>query len=217
MKPVLGYVVLALLLFGGGTALWSVAGRQERLAEAERDLAALRFDRATAALDGLSRSPGLAALVPGLDPAGRAARLGAAGRYWQSNYDEVANESTEALLAANAAYRAVEREGGVWATVVARLDTVVRRYAEVLRSDPGNEDAAYNYEFVVRRRAAITAAKQKVAPVEHTQAGRTLHGDVGGPPEGSDMKQFKMMVPMQPQERKEAEEAGRGQTRIRKG
>ena len=39
----------------------------------------------------------------------------------------------------------------------------------------------------------------------------------GGPPEGSDAKKFKMIVPMRPDERMEAEQAGRGAQKIRKG
>ncbi len=217
MNSVMGYVVLALLLLGGGLALWSAAGRQQRLAAAERDLASLRFERAASVFDELSASPGLAGLVPGLNAGAGANRLGAVSRYWQRSYGEVGNDPALALLAANATYRAVEREGGPWNVVVGKLDTVVKRYADVLRSEPGNEEAAYNYEFTVRRRAAIAASKQRIPPVDPAQSGRTLHGDVGAPPEGSNMKQFKMIVPMLPQERLEAEQAGRGTRRIRKG
>ena len=58
------------------------------------------------------------------------------------------------LLAANAEYRALRRTGGPWQSVVGRLDAIAKRYADVLRDQPDNEDAAYNYEFVLRLRAA---------------------------------------------------------------
>ena len=48
-------------------------------------------------------------------------------------------------------------------------------------------------------------------------AGLTIHGFAGAPPEESDMKKFKMIVPMRPDERLEAEKAGKGTTKVRKG
>jgi hypothetical protein len=56
-----------------------------------------------------------------------------------------------------------------------------------------------------------------VAPVAGTDAGLTIHGFAGAPPEESDMKKFKMIVPMRPDERLEAEKAGKGTTKVRKG
>ena len=44
-----------------------------------------------------------------------------------------------------------------------------------------------------------------------------MHGVPGAPPEESDAKKFKMIVPMLPDERQEAEEAGRAAKKIRKG
>jgi hypothetical protein len=45
----------------------------------------------------------------------------------------------------------------------------------------------------------------------------TPHGRVGAPPKGTGQKQFKMLVPMRPDERREAEEAGKTGKRVRKG
>ena len=44
-------------------------------------------------------------------------------------------------------------------------------------------------------------------------AALTVHGEPGAPPQNSDAKKFKMIVPMLPDERQEAEEAGRGPRR----
>lgn len=221
MRSFVGSVFIALALVAGGLILLSAAHRQQRLAEAERDLAALQFERAVTTLDEMASSASplspLSRLVPGLDLSGDAARVGSMSRYWQSDYDAVAGDPALALMAANAAFRAVERDGGAWTAVVGKLDAVVKRYAEVLRSEPENEDAAYNFELAVRRRAAVVAAKQAVRPVTAVAPARTLHGRAGAPPSTSDMKQFKMIVPMLPQEREEAEQAGRGTRRIRKG
>lgn len=218
MRALIGYLVIAIVLVLGGFALQSAARRQQTLADAERDLATLQFARATETLDGLAKGSSLVGdFVPTLDTSGDAARAASIGSYWQSRYDGVSSDPALALMAANAAYRTVEREGGVWTGVVGKLDAVVKRYADVLRNDPGNEDAAYNLELASRRRAAIVATKQPVKPVDAAASGRTLHGQAGAPPAASDMKQFKMIVPMLPQEREEAEQAGRGSKPARKG
>ena len=111
----------------------------------------------------------------------------------------------------------MRRAGGSWQAVVGRMDSLVKQYAEILRDDPSNTEAAFNYEYIVRLRQVIAARKQPVAPVDGTDAGLTIHGFAGAPPEESDMKKFKMIVPMRPDERLEAEKAGKGTTKVRKG
>jgi hypothetical protein len=101
--------------------------------------------------------------------------------------------------------------------VVGRLDTLAKNYAEVLREEPNRTDAAFNYEYIVRLRAAIAARRQPVAAVDPSQSQVTIHGHEGAPPAESDTKKFKMIVPMRPDERLEAEKAGKGATKVRKG
>lgn len=168
------------------------------------------------------------------------------------------------FLAANAAYRASmappaatiateprDRARTVAAARVARLDEVVGLYAEVLRATPGHADAAYNYEIVIRQRAALAArlatgsastpgAKGATTgpagtgtpetgtaeaagadgpaadAARHTRT-RTPHGDAGAPPAAADGKSFKLIVPMRPEERQEAEGASKSGPRQRKG
>ena len=67
-----------------------------------------------------------------------------------------------------------------------------------------------------RLRAVFAARKQTVAAYDPS-ALVTIHGLEGAPPEESDMKKFKMIVPMRPDERLEAEKAGKGTTKVRKG
>ena len=121
------------------------------------------------------------------------------------------------LLATNAEYRALRQTGGPWQAVVARLDAIGKRYADILRNEPTNEDAAYNYEFIVRLRSSVVGAKQPMPAGDYAYTGVTPHGVAGAPPEDSDAKKFKMIVPMLPDERQEAEEAGRTARKVRKG
>ena len=208
--------IIALLLLAAGAILWRSSETERRLAAAERDLVMLRYsDAATAA-----QQPGgrIASLMPG---AGRttadAKTVETTAAYWQGNYEAVADNTDAKLLAANAAYRNMRKAGGSWQAVVGRMDTLVKQYAEILRDDPNNMEAAFNYEYIVRLRQVIAARKQPVAPVDAADAGLTIHGFAGAPPEEADMKKFKMIVPMRPDERLEAEKAGKGTTKVKKG
>ena len=208
--------VIALLLLAAGAILWRSSEMERRLAEAERDLVMLRY--ADAAEGAAQPSGRLAGLMPG---AGRsttdAKTLETTAGYWQGNYEAVAENPEAKLLAANAAYRNMRKAGGSWQAVVGRMDTLVKQYAEILRDQPSNSEAAFNYEYLVRLRQVIAARKQPVPPIAGNDAGLTIHGFAGAPPEEADMKKFKMIVPMRPDERLEAEKAGKGTTKVRKG
>ena len=206
-----GQALIAVLLVAGGAVLWRTSEAEHRLAAAERDLVTLRYEEA-----GQAQGPGrIASLLPGnTSLATDAKALNATAAYWQGDYDTVASNTDAKLLAANAAYRTLRKDGGTWQAVVGKLDSVVKSYAEILREQPDNAEAAFNYEYTVRLRAVLAARKQPVAPFN---ALVTLHGFEGAPPEESDMKKFKMIVPMRPDERLEAEKAGKGTTKVRKG
>ena len=191
MKTTVGQLVIAVMLVAAGVILLARGESEQEAAAAQRALLTLRYDVA-AATD----------------------RTRSAAEYWRGNYEAVPTEA-DPLVAANAAYRATMAPGGTAKEVVGRLDGVIKQYAEVLRNDPGNETAAYNYEFAVRYRAAIAARGGSVPPAGDITA--TPHGIVGAPPAGKDNKQFKMIIPMRPDERREAEEAGRAAKRVRKG
>lgn len=211
-----GQGLAAVLLLAAGAILWRAGELEERIAAAERELVTLRYDSAAAtAAEAPSR---LAALLPGESrTVADAATLQATAAYWEGDYNTVASNPQAKLLAANAAYRTARRQGGTWQAVVGRLDQVVKSYAEILREDPNNTAAAFNYEYATRLRSVIAARKQPVASLDMASANLSIHGFAGAPPEASDMKKFKMIVPMRPDERLEAEKAGKGTTKVRKG
>src|SRR5262249_6564618 len=136
-----------------------------------------------------------------------------------------------ALLSADAEFRtaqhAIDR-----ADMVRRLDRVVKTYSDVLKINP-SADTAYNYEYVVRAREG--AQKRPVTPSRSEQllraaqaqqvaqdaaalpTGPTLHGAPGAPPKGTDMAQFKIVIPKRGEERKDNPDAGKGGAKVRKG
>ncbi len=210
MKTLLGQIAIVILLLVAGAVLWAMGAAEQRLAAAERTLVTLRYEQAADELRTAAARNALERVI-----------AGATGTqsYWFGDYELFldSDDPEIKMLAADASYRAMRAQGGTWQQVANKLDSIAKRYADVLRDHPENEDAAYNYEFVVRLRAAIAGARQPIAPRDLATTGLTLHGHRGGPPEGSDLKRFKMIVPMRPDERMEAEQAGRGAQRTRKG
>ena len=171
----------------------------------------------------------------------------ATAEYWQARYDALAPQRDAhgvlvdqppavLALAANAAYRTGQRESGDRQALLRRLDAVLKSYTEELKKDANNADAAYNYEYIVRLRDTVSKAKPAPAskkPLEDPARalqkltgvvmagdipeGRTVHGDPGSPPPNTDMTQFKMHIPIRPDERQGGSDAGQGKQKIRKG
>lgn len=220
MKSLAGQLVIVIVLVFAGVVLWFAGGAEQRLAAAERTFVTLRYGRAAEELArAAATNPATRVLEEVTGTAAAAAGSRRLATYWAGDYEPFIRADDPALrrLAADAAFRAMRAEGGTWQLVTARLDEIAKRYADVLRDHPEDVDAAYNYEFVIKLRAAVTVARQPIPPVDVATAGLTIHGKAGGPPEGSDTKKFRMIVPMRPDERMEAEQAGRGATKIRKG
>lgn len=239
MKSAVGQLILAALLFGAALALWSVGQVELRAANAERAFVTLRYTEANQ-FDDIAQSLDWAGRVPG---AGRTLAQDARERdgvvkYWggrisvDPDAQTPATESDPALLlvTANAAYRAVQRAGGDRPTTLHRLDEVIKKYAEVLKSDPDDEDAAYNCEYVTRVRNALAKPDTKkaaakagehapaaTATLEDVPTGPTIHGRPGAPPPGSKEQHFNTIVPMSPDERDDLPEAGTGKAKVRKG
>ena len=210
-----GQALIAIVLVAAGAILWRSSEHERRLAAAERDLVTLKYGDALQA----AAQPGgrLANLMPGSSATADAKSLASTAGYWSGDYDKAIENPDAKLLAANATYRKIRLQGGSWQAVVGRMDSLVKQYAEILRENPNNTEAAFNYEYIVRLRSVLAARKQVVPPFSAKANGLTVHGFPGAPPEESDMKKFKMIVPMRPDERLEAEKAGKGTTKVRKG
>ena len=216
MRAVIGYLIVAGVLVAVGFGLWQTSDLEKRVAAAERDLVTLRYQEAGAV--PIEAPSAWAKYLPGAEASVQAAtELQTTSKYWNGDYGDVAADPKAKLLAANAAYRALRKEGGNWQAVVGRMDGVVKAYADVLRDNPSNAEAAFNFEYVTRLRAVIAARRQNLAPQDAKSSGNTIHGGIGEIPAEGETKQFKMIVPMRPDERQEAEKAGKGAVRQRKG
>jgi hypothetical protein len=241
MRSIVGRLLLALVLVAVAAVCWSEAAIARRVADAHQRLATLNYDHDAGIDEGasvLSHVPLPIASVTDELPEHRAKVA-----YWRAEYrdlttaaplsggnarqDEV--DPAVMLVAANAAFRSSSSEPADRNATVERLDRVIQAYADVLRADPNNVDASYNYEYVARFRDAF--AKTKGARVTKEQPrrtdgeldasvdlpiGPTVHGRPGGPPQDLPMQQFRTVTPMRFEEREELE-PGRGPRPRRRG
>jgi hypothetical protein len=119
------------------------------------------------------------------------------------------------FIVANAVYRIGQRSGRDQRMTLDALDTAITGYATLLKNAPHHEKAAYNYEFLVRLRKDFNNRTRKPRPDVDVQ---NPHGSAGGPPAPRpDSKRFKVLVPLDSEERKNEGGAGKAEPIKRKG
>lgn len=165
LDPRCGLAAAALGLLAAAAAACGVLER--RLAAAQHELAAANlaaaergYERVADALAWRGRAPWTLAGVRAEIAARRAAI-----RYWQGDHAALLDEhagvqSGDAdlrLVVAAAAYRAGQRPDAAVEAVLDSLDRAIALHAALLEDGVGGADAAFNYELLVRRRAALAA------------------------------------------------------------
>lgn len=216
LPGLVGRLLVCAVLVTLAAGFWLASRSERQLAQFDQALSTLRYDTPGedyAAFEaGMKYTPAL----PWFD----ALRRGGHQRrdvasYWGAA-PQLSGAGTDAFLAANRAFRDAQRARDR-ATALRQLDEVQKKYAEVVKNDPARLDAAYNYEYVARLRARLAKARDLRALTAPAGA-PSIHGHAGAPPPGTDVKQFKMFVPMQPDERKNVQpDAGKGEKKPRKG
>jgi len=233
-------LLTAVVLVAAAWLSWSEARLAARVADARQQMATLQFDID----DGRSPSASVSDYLPG-DQGGLSSqvrRIRATVAYWSGGYDRVIEARSEEvdsdllLTAANAAFRASERERPApQAEQVQRLDGVLQAYASVLKASPRHVEAAYNYEYVSRVRDQVASRLSGKTPATAAAAasarspstgserggdlpdGNTIHGRPGGPPPEAKAEEFKVIAPMEYGDRETQPEATPGGKIQRKG
>ncbi|MGH9199705.1 MAG: hypothetical protein ACRD2A_00525 [Vicinamibacterales bacterium] len=224
---------LALVFATGGWLCWREAGLVDDTADARMRLALLRDDAADATVPRWNFSD--VVLNDAVPMAAHATRGVATANYWRGRYADAMDIGRQEidpgllLIAANAAFRASQRESSVGQPAVQRLDGVLQAYASVLKAAPRQTDAAYNYEYVARVRDALaqapltrTKAEAAAAPTPRSTAsdlptGLTLHGQPGAPPPEVRAEDFQIIAPMEFGDREAQPEPTPGGKLPRKG
>jgi hypothetical protein len=225
---VLPKVAGAVLVIGIGAGLWAAGQIQTRHATTRRAFLMMRYAAPAEENAAIGRARRFLPARWRDDLRTRQAE----SHYWLAQYGLLARatdaersatntpDAVYLMLVANAAYREVA--GALTEeTPAERLDDIAGLYLDVLEHDPGRIDAAYNYEYVVRRKNTLLrdrAVRRRGAATAATPPpGATLHGRPGAPPPQTDMGDFKIIVPQRPEERRRQPDAGAGAGRGRKG
>jgi hypothetical protein len=227
------------LLFGTCACLvlagasWSMHVLERDLAEAKRRIATLDYEGVGATLDRVEKYYERASHVPwvGMGMANDIRARKAALSYWQRDYASIVPAVADPMTAvppentalqfivANAIYRMERAQVKDQPTLLKALDAGIGAQLVVLRNSERSEDAAYNYEYLIRSRAAAIAKPgQPKQGDEGTE--KSTHGQPGGAPRDSEESDFKIHIPLESkefQDQKEGEQAGKTVARPRRG
>ncbi len=228
MSNILGRLVVAALLLGGAWLAAAESSRLQATADVWQQLVLLQND-VPAPAEPAPLTRWLPAALRTADDIG--ARQKATGDYWLARYDELVRtrggdpDPAVRLTAANAAYRLARRAGEPGTEMAARLDSVRDAYGDVLKGDPDNADAAWNYEFVARTRDVVARAKVagRGRPAPGTPGltvptgALTVHGAPSAAPPDVKAEDFETIAPMDFGDREAQPEATPGTTLKRKG
>ena len=230
MKGITAYIVLAVALALLGAGLLTAASLDRDLAAAAERVVAQKYDNVEPAYETAEKYYDYASHIPGVGagPANDIRAKHATLHYWQKDYAAVIPQQTDAvgavpqdnpdlqLVVANAVYRVAQSKMKDKETTLAGLDQGILSYVTVLKNSPRNEDAAYNFELLVRLREELDKGKRKPGPADAVLKGPD--GAAGAPPQiDSTMSDFKIYIPLETQERQDQGVAGKATSSKRKG
>ena len=212
MKSVIGYVVAAIVVaFLGGVLL--TASRLDRsLAESQENLVTQKYTESLATFDTAERYYGYASRLPwiGSAPLNDVRARRATTQYWQRQYAAIVPQGTEPvstvdennialqMVVANAVFRIGQAGSKNKQSTLDALDTSINAYLTVLKNTPRHENAAYNYEYLVRLRQEVEKGRRKPGEGEGEDG---PEGRGGGPtPEQGNMNDFKIYIPLESEE-----------------
>jgi len=229
MSGIAGYLVATLVLAALGGASLAAGFFDRGMARAQEDFAARKYDAPDARLETAERYLAYGERIPWISrgPLHDVRVRRATVHYWQRQYEDVASQALEPaegsaaqdaaleLVVANAKYRKAQGGAKDRQSTLQALDVGINAYAGVLKNSSRQDEAAYNYEYLVRLRDEVDKGKKKPGG-EATMKGP--EGAAGKPPTiESTMGDFKIYIPLESQERQENGVAGKAGAMKRKG
>jgi hypothetical protein len=134
----------------------------------------------------------------------------ATAQYWQRQYAAIVPEGTEPvasvdvdnialqMVVANASFRKGQATSKDKQTTLDALDTSINAYLTVLKNTSRHENAAYNYEYLVRLRQEVEKGRRKPGESDGDDG---PEGRGGGPtPEQGNTNDFKVYIPLESEE-----------------
>ena len=234
MKGIAGYVVGTVVLAVLGGVCLGASRLDRQMAHAQQTLLTSDYGAADASLQVVERYYQYAIRVPwvGEGPVNDVRARQAALNYWQREYgalvpadraDPVADVAPEnaslQLIVASAVYRDGQSRSKDRTTTLQMLDSAINAYRGVLNSarrpedTPYAEEAAYNYEYVVRLRDEIVKGRRRALPPPDDDGNLGSEGELDDPKFEQEFKQY---VPLEKEER-ENNDPGKSAPPTRKG
>ena len=234
MKHIFGYSVIALLLAVLGTAALTWGRVEQQMAQAEQRIATLDYSGVHESLGTAERFYEHAGRVPfiGSNALNEVRARKAAVHYWQRDYGAIVPVQADPIgalppenvdlqfIVANAVFRHGRAQAQTPAAVMQSIDAGIAAQLAVLKNSMRNEDAAFNYEYLLRLRAAVALKPTAGKPGDEEGTEKTTHGQPGGAPKQSDPTDFKIHIPLESKEfenQAEGQQAGKAAVRERKG
>jgi hypothetical protein len=230
MKGITGLLVAAAALALLGAVLVAAGLLERDMARAQENVASMNYGGAEATFDTAERYYEYGSHLPwiGNGPVNDVRARKAALHYWQKEYGTILPQQTDPvgavagdnvalqLIVADAVYRTGQAQSKDKATTIQALDAGINAYVVVLKNTAGQEDAAFNYEYLVRLRDEVDKGKRKPGPGDVVMKGPD--GAAGAPPTiDSTMSDFKIYIPLESQERQDQGVAGKAGPAKRKG
>jgi hypothetical protein len=230
MKGMFGFLVGALVLAGLGLVLVAIGRFERDMADAQQYAATEQYAAANDRLADAQQYASYGRWVPrvGSTATNDVRARQAALAYWQRNYEAVLPRDSDPVggveggnlalqtIVANAAYRAGQASAHDRATTLQAYDEAIGGFQTVLKNEEWNEDAAFNYEFLIRERDLFAKGRAKQSQ-QKPPDGKGQFGNSGAPQQAGSTKKFEIYVPLNGNERTKAGEAGKGTTTTRKG
>jgi hypothetical protein len=229
MKSVTAYLIAAAIFAAAGVAGLTASRLERALADAQEQTTTQQYQLARESLDAADRYLRYARWVPlvGEETVREVRARQAALQYWQGDFATVLPAQAEPvaavdesnvelqLVVANAAFRTGLKDVTERTAAVQALTEAANGYLTVLKNNTWHEEAAYNYEYVIRLRDEI--AKGRRPPTDQLQQGMDL-GESGAPSDATSTKGFQIYVPLQGDEKSpEGGDAGKASEKARKG
>ena len=227
MKGITGYLVAAAVAVLLGAGCLSIGRLDRDLALAQENVATISYDEPAATYDVAERYLEYASRLPwvGNGPVNDVRARKAALKYWQRQYREIVPQQPDPvgsipsdnvdlqLVVADAVYRTGQAQATNRESQMMAIDAGINGYLTVLKNAAPREEAAYNYEYLVRLRDEFDKKGPKPAKAEE----KGPDGTAGSPPDAQSEPEFKIYVPLEPGERKNEGAAGKAPPARRKG
>jgi len=234
MKNIVGYGVTALLLAGLGTAALAWGRVERQMAQAEQQIATLDYSGVHEVLGQAERFYEYVGHVPfiGASALNEVRARKAAVHYWQHDYGAIVPTQADPIgalppenvdlqfIVANAVFRHGRSQANTPASAIQAIDAGIAAQLAVLKNSSRNEDAAFNYEYLLRLRAAVALKPNAGQASDEEGTEKTTHGQPGGAPRQSDPTDFKIHIPLEAKEfenQAEGQQAGKAAVRERRG